>query len=102
MCGFTPNASWITTTPPRGGPCDSARSKPSRWSTDMASPEFDAVVAFLGENLSLSDPNATAQELRAGMESGSGAMPLPEGITFEATSAAGVPALWVRPDGARD
>jgi monoterpene epsilon-lactone hydrolase len=68
----------------------------------MASPEFDTIVAYLRENLALADPNLSAEDLRASMAAGTGAMPAPDGIAFEPTTAAGVPALWVRPDGARD
>ncbi len=68
----------------------------------MASPEFGAIVQFLRDNLSLSDPSATPEALREGMLGGTDMMPLPEGIEFEPTSAAGVPALWVRPTDGRD
>jgi epsilon-lactone hydrolase len=44
----------------------------------------------------------SVQELRAQMQTFVGALPLPEGVLVEGLDAGGVPAEWVKADGARD
>ncbi len=75
----------------------------------MASEAFHAVVAFISDALDLDNPDASPEELRAGMSAGDAAFVPPPGVTFEpvtiasgsgsSRSTAPVSALWVRPDG---
>lgn len=63
----------------------------------MASEAFHGVVTFVREALDLGNPDATPEELRAGMSAGNGAFIAPAGIEFATAEVGGVPALWVRP-----
>jgi epsilon-lactone hydrolase len=65
----------------------------------MASDAFSTVVELIRQNFAyIGDVELSAQELREGMESVVGALPLLEGTTVEPVSVDGVPSEWVRPD----
>ncbi len=66
----------------------------------MASDAFTMIVSYLRDNVNLDEPGLSALELRERMDSMTGSMPGPDGVTFEAVEVSGVAALWVRPDGA--
>lgn len=64
----------------------------------MASDAFSTVVELIRQNFAyLGDVELSARELRAGMESMVGAMPVLDGTTVEPLSVEGVPSEWVRP-----
>jgi monoterpene epsilon-lactone hydrolase len=64
----------------------------------LASDAFSTVLELIRPNFaSLGDVDVSALELRAGIESSVGAMPLPDGTTIEPLSVGGVPSEWVRP-----
>ena len=64
----------------------------------MASETFAMVVGLIGETTaSLNEDLLSATELRAGMESMTGFLPLVDGTTVEPVDADGVPAEWIRP-----
>jgi monoterpene epsilon-lactone hydrolase len=64
----------------------------------MASETFTIVVDLIAQTTgSLNDETLSAADLRAGMESMVGALPLLDGTTVEVVDVAGVPSEWVRP-----
>jgi epsilon-lactone hydrolase len=64
----------------------------------MASEMFAMVVDLIGQSTAMLDEaSLSAQELRAGMESMVGALPLLDGTTVEVVDVDGVPSEWVRP-----
>ncbi len=65
----------------------------------MASEGFTAIVAYLRENLDLSAPGRTPQELRDAMSGGNALLSPPVGVAFETATVGGVPGLWNHPDG---
>jgi len=64
----------------------------------MASEPLTTIIAMLRANPLRGD----LAEMRANMERGSAATPLPSDVKFEAVSAAGVPAEWAIAPGTRD
>jgi epsilon-lactone hydrolase len=65
----------------------------------MASEMFDMVVGLIAQStMSLNEETLSASDLRAGMESMVGALPLLDGTTVEVVDVDGVPAEWVRPE----
>jgi epsilon-lactone hydrolase len=64
----------------------------------MASEMFTVVVDLIGQSTAmLDDATLSAAELRAGMESMAGVLPLLDGATVETVDVDGVPSEWVRP-----
>ena len=65
----------------------------------MASPELQTVLQILrgGSPIAGSD----VLEMRANMEAGAAAVPVPEGVRFTPVDAGGVPAEWADAEGAR-
>lgn len=66
----------------------------------MASKELQIIVDMLRAAPMFDGSDFTA--LRVGMEQTTGSVPRPEGVTYEAASANGVPAEWAIPEGAVD
>lgn len=64
----------------------------------MASPELQMVLEMLRTMMPI-NLEATVAEQRASMEAATTAMPLPADVTFEPTTAGGVPAEWTRAPG---
>jgi monoterpene epsilon-lactone hydrolase len=65
----------------------------------MASDTFSTVVELIRQNFAdAGDVGLSAQQLRAGMESMVGAIPVLAGTTVEPVSVDGVPSEWVRPE----
>jgi acetyl esterase/lipase len=67
----------------------------------MASAELQTVIEMLRTLMPLRN-EATIEEMRAGMEAATTAMPPPEDVRFEPVVAGGVPAEWARAPGAVD
>jgi monoterpene epsilon-lactone hydrolase len=64
----------------------------------MASDAFTMLVELIRTNFApLSDANRSAPELRAGIESVAGVVPLLDGTTVEPIDVGAVPSEWVRP-----
>jgi acetyl esterase/lipase len=64
----------------------------------MASEMFTMVVDLIGQSTGMLDEaSLSAPELRSGMESMVGALPLLDGTTVEVVDVDGVPSEWVRP-----
>jgi acetyl esterase/lipase len=68
----------------------------------VASDAFQAVVAFLRDNVDLDEADRTPDELRASMSGESSLLAPPAGVTIEAGTVNGVGGLWNRPDSGAD
>jgi monoterpene epsilon-lactone hydrolase len=66
----------------------------------MPGPEIKLVVDALRANPPIQGDDITA--MRAGMEAATGAMPLPDDVSYEPVDALGVPAEWTSATGARE